>query len=153
MTFHVHPNQYFVSSRYDYTQLKLKNKHLEVLPNKIVDLHDVNVVLGHDNFHLVFPVEYMKGQRNEPCAAETKLGRSIGEPLPKHEKAQIATTFLDSDHDHLADQLKSWWSSESYAMQPAAMYVVDPEKTRRQLSYWEKLQCCQMEDTKLGSSG
>ena len=34
--------------------------------NEIVDPRDVKVVLGHDNFHLFFPVEYGKGQKNEP---------------------------------------------------------------------------------------
>ena len=43
------------------------------------------------------------------------MGWTLSGPLPKHEIAQIATIFSAGYHDQIAEQLKTWWSSESYA--------------------------------------
>ena len=48
VTFDVHPTMCFGNRRYDYSQIEQKYKHLKLLPNEIVDLHDVKVVVGQD---------------------------------------------------------------------------------------------------------
>ena len=64
--FHVHPSMFLGNMSYDYHSIKQKNKHLDVLPNAVFDLSKVKVVLGQDNYHLLYPVEYKKGHKNEP---------------------------------------------------------------------------------------
>ena len=88
---------------------------MKVLPNNQIELKDVKVVIGQDNFHLLFPVDYRKGKKNEPWAIKTKLGWTLSGPLPKHEIAQIATVLATCDDDQLSDQVKLWWSMESYS--------------------------------------
>ena len=114
--FHVHPSMYLGNKSYDYTDLKRKYSHLDVLPDNNVDLKNVKVVLGQDNYHLLFPVGYRKGKRNEPWAVKTKLGWTLSGPLPKHEVAQVAaTSHVASEDNELGTQLKSWFNMESYA--------------------------------------
>ena len=74
----------------------------------------MKVVPRQHKFHLLLLVGYRRGRRNDPWAVKTKLGWTLSGPLPKHKIAQIATTFLASDQNQLAEQLKTWWSSESY---------------------------------------
>ena len=46
----------------------------------------------------------------------TKLGWMLGGPLPQHETAKLATeSLVAAEQDPLADQVKTWWSMESYA--------------------------------------
>ena len=86
---------------------------MQVLPNEIVDLHDVKVFIGHDNFHLFFSVDNRKSRRNEPWTVTTKLGWTLSRPISKDKIAQIATTFPASNRDQSAEQLKTWWSFET----------------------------------------
>ena len=73
VTFHVHPSMYLGNKSYNYNDLKRKYSHLDVLPDDNMSLKNVKVVLGQDNYHLHFPVEYRKGKRSEPWAVKTKL--------------------------------------------------------------------------------
>ena len=43
------------------------------------------------------------------------MGWTLNGTLPKHEISRVATTFSTGYHDLLAEQLKKWWSFESYA--------------------------------------
>ena len=115
--FHVHPSMFLGNKSYDYHSIKQKYKHLDVLPNAVFDLSKVKVVLGQDNYHLLYPVEYKKGHKNEPWAVRNKLGWTLSGPLPKHEVANVAsaTSHLASEDSELSVQLKSWFSMESYA--------------------------------------
>ena len=113
VTFHVHPNMYLGNRRHVYSNIKQKRKYLKALQNRNVDLQEVEVVLGPDNFHLHFPLSYGKGRRNEFWAVKINQGWTISGSLQEHEIAQIATTFSASDHDQVADQLKMCWSSET----------------------------------------
>ena len=114
--FHVHPSMYFGNKSYDYNDLKRKYSHLEVLPDNNMDLKQVKVVLGQDNYHLLLPVAYRKGKRNEPWAIKTKLGSTLNGPLPKYKVAQLAATRqVAAEDDGLGGQIKTWFSMESYA--------------------------------------
>ena len=78
-------------------------------------LKNVKVVLGQDNYHLLFPVEDRKGKCNEPWAVMTKLGWTLSGPLPKHEVAQVAATcHVAAEDDGLGAQVKTWFSMESF---------------------------------------
>ena len=106
---------YLGHRRYDYSHKKEKYHHLKVLPNNQIELKDVKVVIGQDNLHLLFPVGCQKGKKNEPRAIKIKLGWTLSGPLPKHEIAQISTVLATCDNDQLSDQVKLWWSMETYS--------------------------------------
>ena len=87
-----------------------------MLPDNNMNLRNVKVVLGQDNYHLLFPVEYKKGKRNGPWAVKTELGRMLSGPLPKIDVAQVAaTSHVAAEDDSLGAQIKTWFSMESYA--------------------------------------
>ena len=114
--FHVHPSMYLGNKSYNYKDLKRKHSHLDVLVDDNMDLKQVKVVLGQDNYHLLFPVAYRKGKRNEPWAVKTNYGWTLNGPLPKHEVAQLAaTSHVAADDDGLGAQDKTWFSMASYA--------------------------------------
>ena len=74
------------------------------------------MVLGEDNYHMLFTVAYRKGKRNEPWVVKTKLGWTVSGPLPKHEVAQLApTSHAAAEDDGLGAKIKTWFSMESYA--------------------------------------
>ena len=90
--------------------------HLDVLPDNNMDLKQIKMVLGEDNYHLLFAVAYREGKRNEPWVVKTKLGWTVSGPLPKHEVAQLAaTSHAAAEDDGLGAQIKTWFSMESYA--------------------------------------
>ena len=111
----MHPRLYLGNRSYDYSHIKEKYHHLTVLPNNQIEIKDVKVVIGQDNIHLLVPVDYRRGKKNEPWAIKTKLGWTLSEPLLKHEIVQIATVLATCDNDQLSDQVKRWWSMESYS--------------------------------------
>ena len=75
----------------------------------------MKVVLGQDDNHLPFPVEYRRGKRNEPWAVKTKLGWTLSGPLPKHEVTQVvATCHVATKDDRLGAQIETY-NVESYA--------------------------------------
>ena len=81
-----------------------------------MNLRNVKVVLGQDNYHLFFPVEYRKGKRNGLWAVKTELRRMLSGPLPKIEVAQVAaTSHVAAEDDCLGAQIKTWFSMDSYA--------------------------------------
>ena len=72
--FHVHPLMYLGIKSYNCNELKRKYSPLDVLPDDNMDLKQVKMVLGQDNYNMLFPVAYRKGNRNEPWAVNIKLG-------------------------------------------------------------------------------
>ena len=87
-----------------------------MLPDDNMNLKNVKLVLGQDNYHLLFPVEYRKGKRNEPWAVKTKRGWTLSAPLPKHNVAQVAATcHVAAEEDGLGAQIKTLFSMGSYA--------------------------------------
>ena len=77
---------------------------------------DVKVFLGQDAYHLIRPLEYKSGDRNEPWAVKTSLGWTVSGALPKAERNCLeATCNLSVSSDPLADQMKKWWDMETYA--------------------------------------
>ena len=116
VTFHVHHSMYFGSKSYNYKELKRKYSYLDALPDDNMKQKSVKVVLGQDNYHLLFPVEYMKVKRNEPWAVKAKLGWTLSGHLPKHEVAELAATcHVAAEDDGLGAKIKTWFSMESYA--------------------------------------
>ena len=116
--FHVHHSKYPESKLYNYNDLKRKYSDLDVFPNDKMDLKQVKIVLGQDNYPLLFPVAYRKGKRKEPWAVKTKLRWTLSGPLPKHELAQLAaTSHVAATYDGLGAQIKTWFSMESNATQ------------------------------------
>ena len=68
----------------------------------------MKVILGQDCYHLHRAIDQRKCGNAEPWAVQTKLGWVLSGPLPQHETAK------------LADQVKTWWSMESYALNCSA---------------------------------
>ena len=116
--FQIHPSRYLGKNSYDYNDLKRKYSHLDVLLDDNMDLRQVKVVLGQNNYHLLFAVAYKKGKRIEPWAVKSKLGWTLSGPLPKQVAAEVAvTTHVEADDDGLGAQIKTWFSMESFATQ------------------------------------
>ena len=110
--FHVHPSMYVGNKSYDYNDLKRNYSSLDVLSDDNMDMKQVKVVLGQDNYHLLSPVANRKGKRNEPCAVKIKLGW----PTSKARGSTIsATGHVAAEDDGLGAQIKTWFSMESYA--------------------------------------
>ena len=63
--FHVHPSMCLGNKSYNYNDLMRKHSYLDVLADDNMDLKQVKVILGQGNYHLLFPVAYRKGKRNE----------------------------------------------------------------------------------------
>ena len=101
-----------------------------------MNLKNLRMVLGQDNYHLLLPVAYRKGKRNEPWAVKTKLGLTLSGPLPKYEVAQVASTYhVAAEDNRLGAQIETWFSMESYA---ARLNVSGRSKVKRALEQLEK---------------
>ena len=72
--------------------------------------------MGQDCYHLHRAIDYRKCGNAKPWAVRTKLGLMLSGPLPQQETAKLATeSLVAAEVDPLADQVKTWWSMESYA--------------------------------------
>ena len=101
---------------YDLQKLKETYPHLSVLKYSTVILKDVKVILGQDCYHLHRATENRKCGNSKPWAVRTKLGWMLSGPLCQQETAKFATeNLVAAEVDILADQVKTWWSMESYA--------------------------------------
>ena len=99
---------------------------------------DVKVILGQDAYHLIRPLEYKSGDRNEPWAVKTSLGWTVSGALPKAETNCLAATCnLSVSLDPLADQMKKWWDMETYASVCDVSGVLRKKREPRQS--WKKL--------------
>ena len=77
---------------------------------------EVKVILGQDCYHLHRTIDYRKCGNAKSWAAQTNLGWMLSGRLPQHETAKRATeSLVAAEVDPLADQVKTWWSMESYA--------------------------------------
>ena len=101
---------------YNLKKLKETYPHLSVLKDSTINLGDVKVILGQDCYHLHRAIDYRKCRNAKPWAVRTKLGWMLSGPLPQQETAKLATeSLVAAEVDPLADQVKPWWSMESYA--------------------------------------
>ena len=101
---------------YDLKKVKETYPHMSVLKDSIINLKDVKVILGQDCYHLHRAIDYRKCGNAKPWVVRTKLGWMLSGPLPQQETAKLATeSLVPAEVDPLADQVKTWWSMESYA--------------------------------------
>ena len=115
LAFCSHPNLNVGDKVYDFTKLKEIYSYLNNLPDIKVSMADVKVILGHDAYHLIRPLEYKSGDRNEPWAVKTSLGWTVSGALPKAETICLgATCNLSVSSDPLADQMKKRRDMETY---------------------------------------
>ena len=116
VTFCSHPNLNVGEKDYDFRKLKEEYQYLSDLPNIKVSMTDVKVIFGQDAYHLIRPLEYKSGERNQPWAVKTALGWTISGALPKKETSNISVSCnLSVAPDPLANQMKKWWDMETYA--------------------------------------
>ena len=74
---------------------------------------DVEVILGQDAYHLLRPLEYKSGNRNQPWAVKTALGWTISGALQITETSNLSISCNLSDaSDPLEKQMKNM---ETYA--------------------------------------
>ena len=86
------------------------------MKDSTINLKDVKVILGQDCYHLHRATDYRKCGNAKPWVVRTKLGWMLSGPLPQQETAKLATERLvAAEVDPLADQVKTWWSMETYA--------------------------------------
>ena len=111
-----HPNVNVGDKVYNFTKLKEIYSYLNNLPDIKVSMADIKVILGQDAYHLIKPLEYKSGYRNEPWAVKTSLGWTVSGALPKAETNCLGETCnISVSSDPLADQIKKWWDMETYA--------------------------------------
>ena len=111
-----HPDVNAGHRTYNLKKMKETYPHLSVLKDTTINLKDVKVTLGQDCYHLHRATDYRKCGNAKPWAVRTKLGWMLSGPLPQQETAKLATeSLVAAEVDPLADQVKSWWSMESYA--------------------------------------
>ena len=116
LAFCSHPNLNVGDKIYDFTKMKENYVYLNNLPDIKVSMADVKVILGQDAYHLIRPLEYKTGGRDEPWAVKTSLGWTVSGALPKKEtKCMAASCNFSVSSDPLADQMKKWWEMETYA--------------------------------------
>ena len=116
ITFCSHPNLNVGDKIYDFTKMKETYVYLNNLPDIKVSMADVKVILGQDVYHLIRPLEYKSGGRDEPWAVKTSLGWTVIGALPKKEtKCMAPSCNFSVSSDPLADQMKKWWDMETYA--------------------------------------
>ena len=116
VTFCSHPNLNVGEKDYDFRKLKEEYNYLSDLPNIRVSMTDVKVILGQDAYHLIRPLEYKSGERNQPWAVKTALGWTISGALPKKEASNLSVSCnLSVASDPLANQMEKWWDMETYA--------------------------------------
>ena len=92
VTFCSHPNLNVGEKDYDFRKLKEEYQYLSDLPNIKDSMTDVRVIFGQDAYHLIRPLEYKSGERNQPWAVKTALGWTISGALPK--RKQVTYRFL-----------------------------------------------------------
>ena len=118
ITFCSHPNLNVGDKIYDFAKMKETYVYLNNLPDIKVSMADVKVILGQDAYHLIRPLEYKSGGRDEPWAVKTSLGWTVNGALPRKEtKCMAASCNFSVSSDPLADQMKKWWDMETYASQ------------------------------------
>ena len=92
ITFCSHPNLNVGDKIFDFTKMKENYVYLNHLPDIKVSMADVKVILGQDAYHLIRPLEYKSGGRDEPWAVKTSLGWTVSGALPKKEtKCMVAS--------------------------------------------------------------
>ena len=72
LAFCSHPNLNVGDKVHDLTMKEIYSS-LNSLPDSKVAMADVKVSLGQDAYHLIRPLEYKSGDRNEPWAVKTSL--------------------------------------------------------------------------------
>ena len=132
-----HPDVNAGNRTYNLKKLKEEYPHLSVLKDSTINLKDVKVILGQDCYHLHRAIDYRECGNAKPWAVQTKLGWMLSGPLPQQETAKLATeSLVAAEVDPLADQVKSWWSMESYAsncsVSGRSKEDIDPSKCSRQ---------------------
>ena len=135
VTFCTHPNLHVGEKDYDSRKLKDEYLYLSDLPNISVSMTDVIVILGQDAYHLIRPLEYKFGERNQPWAVETALSWTISGALPIKETSNLSVSCnLPVASDPLANQMRKWSDMETYA---SVCDVSGRSKKKRALSILE----------------
>ena len=89
---------------------------MSFLKDSTVNLKDVRVILGQDCYQLHRATESRNCGNAEPWAVLTKRRWMLSGPLPQQETAKLATeNLVAAEVDPKANQVKTWWSMESYA--------------------------------------
>ena len=87
----------------DYSKLKQMFNHLSALPNRSLNLLDVQRAL-----------DYRIGTQSESFAVLTKLGWVVSGPM-KDIRKQIVCHFASTEDVEIAENTQSWWDLETYA--------------------------------------
>ena len=133
--FYVNSSKSLGNKPHDHCHLKKKYRHLGVLHGYNMDRCLVQVVLRHENYHLISPVECSKCNGIEHWAAKTKdiNGMDIERYTPQTQVVQVAAT--SHADDGMGKQLKFWFNMVSYATR---VNVTGHSKRVRFLSPLEK---------------
>ena len=82
LTFCSHPNLNVGNKIYEFAKMKENNAYLTDVPDIKASMTDFKVILGYV-YHLIRPLEFKSGDRDEPWAVRTSLGWTVSGALPK----------------------------------------------------------------------
>ena len=90
--------------------------HLAVLDPVNYSYGNIELILGHDVYHAIRPLEYLAAdEKCSPFTVRLPIGWVLSGPLPSS-SSLVSTCFkANVEHDYeLACQVKSWYDMESY---------------------------------------
>ena len=115
LTFCSHLNLNVGDKKYDFKTLKRKHDYLSSLPDIEISMKDVKVIFGLDAYLLIRPPEYKSGEKSQPWAVKTALGRTVSGVLPKKETIHLSVSCNLSIASEPLTEQKKWWDMETYS--------------------------------------
>ena len=96
---------------------ELQEKYPQLAPIKPIHYkyEEVEIIIGHDFYHAIRPVEYLLGEDSiSPCAVRLPIGWVLSGPLPPSFKSNSSCFKCVVEDMSLADQIRTWYELESY---------------------------------------
>ena len=99
----------------DVPALRKEYPHLAPLNSESYNYADVELVLGHDAFAAIHPLEYFEtDSKNSPIAVRLPLGWVVSGPFPST-TCMISTCFrANVETGNLTEQVRAWYDLESF---------------------------------------
>ena len=88
------PINLFGETNYNYNKLKQSFNHLNVLPNKSINLMKVGIILGQDAYELKRPMDCKMGTQSEPFAVLTEQESVVSGPTTGDKKTKCVSFRL-----------------------------------------------------------
>ena len=122
----------------DLVKIKHNWSHLKNIPfSKLANRRMINILLGSDNYHLLFPMKEARGNDCEPSARLCPLGWTTISRIGSGDRVEASnTTYLHTFRAQIVSQedrpleelLKSFWDLETIGITPECSVGLNPEE-------------------------